>query len=540
MVDFIINKKHSLQQYLSTRPFAQLAFTIGVMVCFFIILDRWILAVTALPQASYFKPLIAIELIKNLFSSPFKIALAILLAGFIIIQFKRFWIPWSQLELSRYIRPFILLLAVILCWWFVTYDYNLYFNQAHYYDRFLLITLVLFIAWRPFFILPFLLLLTSIIWQFFIPLEKAASWCQPSMPLRLLTMFVATQFFYALTGKQKIIDWLFLGVCIIAAHYWVPGIGKVQLNWISYGHIHNIVQATYANGWLAFLDPLQISAIIRHLAELDWLIRIPVQGLQLGAVIVLWRRFSLLALLTCWTIFHVGIFATTGILFWQWIVIEISIVLLIRALWKNESPSFINRHYFCLSVLLISTSMIWVKPTKLAWYDTPISYTYRFEAIGESGRRYTLPPRFFAPYDFLFTLGSLRYLSPATKLPVTWGASVNREIADKLLQAKTKKTILQIETKYGHNFYDPDKCMVFDDFIRQFILNLNKRGSKSTIFGTIQAPRQLWTFSRGTAYDYQEFISRVNIYQVTSWFDGKEYREIENKTTRRIIISEPL
>lgn len=539
---FSAKTQDSVQAYLATRPFAQLALTIGTLVSIFVVLDRWILTLTALPQESYFESFLFIELLNNTFSSPLLILLSSLVIGFSILRIRPLWIPWSQLEHSKYIRPFILLLAALLSWWYTTYDYNLYVNQSHYYDRFLIIALAILIAWRPFFVLPFLLLLTAVIWQFAVPLDNSYSFAQPSMPLRILVMFVAMLFFYALTGKQKVNDWLFLSLCIIAAHYWAPGLAKMVLNWGTYGHVYHLLPTTYANGWLAFLDPSQLSSFALTLAKFDGFIRISTLVLQLCALALLWSRFSLSALLTFWTIFHIGIFATSGILFWQWIMIEIFILILIQSLWKNNSLPFISRDYFLLSVFLIGSSIHWVNPVRLAWYDTPVSYTFRCEAIGKSGEKYVLPPRFFAPYDYPFTLGKFIYLTPSPRLDLIWGSTGNREIADQLLQVKSEEEIHHLEKELGQRYYDQSKSEVFDHFIRQFVLNANKRESKSTLFNAIQAPRQLWTFPKGTntEYDFQEPISIVNIYQVTSWFDGKNYLEIENKVIRHIPIGDPL
>ena len=562
------HRRNSLQDYLSNRPFAQLALTTGVLVCTFVLIDRWILAVTALPQASYFKPLLVIELLKNLFSSPSKAVLSTLVLGLIIFRIKLFWISWSQLDVQKgqAIRLFIIFLAVLLSWWFVTYDYNLYVNQSHYYDRFILITLTLLIAWRPIFILPFLLLLTSMIWQFSVPLENSYSFAQPSMPLRILTLFVAMMFcasFAALPAGKALVksevklginsgvnEWLFLSLCIIAAHYWGPAIGKIVLVWFTYGHVFYLLPATYANGWLAFLTPEQISSFALTLASLDGFIVFSTLVLQLGSLFLLWRRSTLFALLACWTFFHIGIFATSGIFFWQWILIELAIVILIRILiknhWNNDNQSipFINRNHFILSIFLIGTSIFWVNPVRLAWYDTPISYTFRFEATGESGQRYTLPPRFFTPYDYVFTLGKFEYLTLDQRLGIIWGSTGNRETADQLLLAKTKADIFHLEQAIGQSYHNEDKSKQFDNFISQFISNANERGSKATIFNVIQAPRQLWTFAKqpdgkmngATVYDFQEPIYGVKVYQVTSWFDGKAYHEIENKKVRQITI----
>ncbi len=541
MTGFSAYVKNPIKHSWLTAPCSKLIFRVGIQICIFIVLDRWIRAVGSLPEDSYFSPFLAGELLKNLFSTPLYAILSGIVISIFIGRLQFLWISWPKMKSEISARPFIVLLATLLCWWYVTYDYNLYFNQAHYLDRLLLIVLVFCIAWRPIFVLPFLLLVTALISQFLHPDPVSYSWAQPSMPLRLLTLFVTLHIFYAYhreRKKQKSSDWLLLSLCIIAAHYWGPAVGKMQLIWISYGHVHNIFQAAYANGWLVFLDTSQLSFLIRVLAEFDWFVRIATLTIQLAAVFLLWRRSFLIGLMTFWSLFHLGIFFVSGILFWQWIAIEIFAVWLLQTIWKDGASILFNRSHFVLSIFLIGTSMFWVRPVILAWYDTPISYTFRFEAIGKSGQRYTLPPRFFAPYDYPFTLGNFAYLLKSARLDVAWGGSQNREVADMLLQARTKEQIFEIEKQLNNNKFDQRKTENLEKFIRQFVINGNERGSKSTFFRPVQAPRQLWTFSRGSTYTFQEAIFKVNVYQATSWFDGNKYNEIDVKAVREISIYE--
>ena len=552
MKDFPYVNRKSLSQHQLASPNIEFALTSVVLVILFMILDHWLFMVATLPQSNYYKPVLIIELAQHLFDAPDRFLFSSIILGLILFRLRFFLVRWDELETGRGIRLFVFSLAAILCWSLSSYDYNLFFNQVHYYDRFSLVLLTLLVLWRPFFILPFLLLVITLTGQFSYPLEKSYSLAQPSMPLRILTMFVSMLFLYAMIGKKNISNWLFLMLCIIAAHYWVPGIGKVLLNWVTYGHIYNLLPATYANGWLAFLSPAQIASMTQSLASVDWFIRIFTLGVQLLSVFLLWRRSTLFALLTAWTLLHIGIFITSGILFWQWILVEIFTLVLLHSLGSKTtsgndqaaietqaSLSFIkNRYSFALSVCLIATSILWLRPVRLAWYDTPVSYTYRFEAEGVSHQAYTLPPGFFTPYSYAFTLGRFGYSVPDIRLSITWGATSNRQIAEQLLLATSKEAIFAIEQKWGHNKFDQQKSEVFDNFIQQFITHANQRGTKLTLFDAVQAPPQLWTFPRGYTYTFQEPIRTVNVYQVMSWFDGRHYQEIDNQLIRQINITE--
>jgi hypothetical protein len=198
---------------------------------------------------------------------------------------------------------------------------------------------------------------------------------------------------------------LLLVFVLIATGYWTCGLGKLRMNWISFGHLNHLLHATYANGWLGFLSAEQISGISGWAAKFDWPMRVMVLGFEVGALAFLWRRWTMVALLTGWTLFHLGVVLMSGIFFWKWMVLEIVILFfLVRN--RREAPfSFFRPSIFLMAVMLIGAGKVIFRPVNLSWFDSPVSYTFRLEVEGEDGEQYSLPPQFFAPYDYQFTLG---------------------------------------------------------------------------------------------------------------------------------------
>jgi hypothetical protein len=87
----------------------------------------------------------------------------------LILFFGRHELTWNQFEHGRALRIFIMLAALPFVWTYVTYDYNLYFDQAHHLDRALLLILYGLIWYHPAFVYPFLLIAIAILGQFFHP-----------------------------------------------------------------------------------------------------------------------------------------------------------------------------------------------------------------------------------------------------------------------------------------------------------------------------------------------------------------------------------
>jgi hypothetical protein len=286
------------------RRFINLGIRVGVLISLYMLLEGWLSDFGRLPESSYHQPFIFVELGKQLGR---KVLRLIAPAVLIIACYKSLWKDWSAFDDVKFVRPFIILIALMLAWDFTAYNYNLYFNSGHYLDRMLLLVLVVLTYWRPVFVFPFLLLAISVIWQFYYPLEEFDPVVEHFLLTRLLTLFFAAFLLQGLTGRRSATDFIFVALTFIATSYWRPGLGKIQMNWITHGHIYHLIFGSYAHGWLGFLEPTTVVSLAQQVSRFDWHMRIFTLLIEFGAIFFLWRRASLLAFLGGWTLFHWGI-----------------------------------------------------------------------------------------------------------------------------------------------------------------------------------------------------------------------------------------
>ena len=510
-----------------SSSFLALLIRTGTILLLYVLIDRSLMHIARLPQLSYERPFIFLESLRVQLQGAR--LLFLLPLGYLFFRYwKGLWEGWSSIDLGRTRRPIVVLAAAMLAWYYSTYDYNFYFDQGHYWDRVLLVVLVFLAWWRPLFVFPFLVVLLPLIGQFHYPLG-GYSWVVPLLPIRILMLFGASWLLRALTGYWKTTDFGVLACCLLASHFWPSGLGKLRIGWIVQDHIYYLLPSTYANGWLGFMEPMQLSALTRTLSWLNW----PMKGFTLlvecGWLFCLWRRSFFLALLTGSILLHLGIFFLSGIAFWMWIVLEAGLLVLFLKRGGHQAFLLFSRPYFVLSFALILGSAFWFRPTALVWYETRATYTYRFEAIGTSGERYALPPEFFEPYDHRFALSSFRFLSREPRLGITWGATSGRGIADALVQARSPEGILKVETEFGTDASQAKRPRARDGFLSRFVASRNRRGSQQGFFDPLAAPRLIWTFPRENAYEGQEPIVGVTVYEVTSMYDDRHYSEIRNQ-----------
>ncbi len=174
------------------KSLSWLAVRVGAMLMLYMLLDRILRSIGHLPESSYRLPVIVFELFERLFDGSWLsdittgfhqgrrlilfVMIALTFCAALVIRYPSCWrnyrrlgCPWSSLVDGMALRWLIVVVVLLATWLGSTYDYNLFFNQAHYGDRFSLILLGILIAWRPVFVFSFLLLLLGIFYQFSYP-----------------------------------------------------------------------------------------------------------------------------------------------------------------------------------------------------------------------------------------------------------------------------------------------------------------------------------------------------------------------------------
>ncbi|MGI9294356.1 MAG: hypothetical protein ACR2PS_10270, partial [Pseudomonadales bacterium] len=511
-------------------------FNCGLLVALFTVLN-WLVVgrLASMPETSYYQESIALALLQFLGQDRLLWLPLTTAALILVLRYRYFFADWNDAGFPQSARLFIFLVTFLLAWSFATYDYNLFFDRGHMADRALLLLAVPCIYWRPVFLIPFVCLLAPVIGQFNIPIG-GYSWAQQFMLIRLLVLVVAALTLGCCIRRCWFTDFLLVALCLIATHYWIPGLGKFKLGWHQDDQIHLLLPTTFANGWLPFLDAAQLAELTNFAATLNPVLRLITLVLEWGALFFLWCRLGAQVFLGCWVLFHLGVFSMSGIFFWKWIIIDIACIVWLSYLPKTQLADLFNAPRFCISVVLITGAAYWSKPTNLAWLDMPITYTYRFSAVTEDGKAYALPPKFFAPYDYQFTLGNFAYLSQHATLRIVWGATSNTKIYKLVREANTAEQVLAIEARQGAVRYDAARAEVFDRFLRQFAQAYNRRGSKDTIFSSIQAPRQLWTFPNTATLPEHAIITSIGIHQIVTYFDNRSYSEIATRLVREVSI----
>lgn len=500
-------------------------------------ITRCVLRIIRLPEDSYTQGWLLPELIIRFpWRSPAALLVIPILAA-LIWHRTRLRLHWGELEHGRPARWLIGSAAFMLTWQGALYPYNYYLDHWHGADRLLLLVLCGLVCWRPFFVFPFLLVGLSPIFQLQYPL-LGFSWSPVALPLQVLALFGAFLLLGRLAGSQPGSRFLLGVVCLIAAHYWASGYLKLRMGWLFYDQVHFLLPNTYASGWLGFLEADTISRLARGAAYLNPLIKVFTLTVECLCLFVLVRgRRSIGAFLLAWIVFHLGIYAFTGICLWQWVVIEAVLFFWLRrepTLWEGPTP----RSVAIAAALMIGGAPFWMNLPTLTWSDARATYTYDFIAVGEDGQAKRLTPHFFAPNYYEFSLGRFsRLVRERPLLPIVWGAT-DKPTALALNDTPAPDAILDLEQEEGREWFNVRYEERFIRFIRQFVGHYNQRQGNRDWLRWLSYPPVTQHWPR----DDRRLslpIRTVRIRQRLTFFDGREYRTLRDLPVLDLEIPSP-
>lgn len=512
------------------------SFTLRILlaVCAYYLFNYCLPSFGSVGSTSYFHSTFLLDLVKHSMTGMRVIILAAAVA-FLFIYRKRALAPWSALSTYPSIRIAGVACCAILAWTYSSYDYNMYFNQGHIIERLALLVFIPLIWWRPIFILPFSVLVYAVVGQF--QIVPGFSWTIPYLPLHMISAFCALGLLYVLSGKITDREIIFILLCILGAHYWSSGTGKLSIFWLFGDPIHHMLPATYANGWLGQWPVDQLEHVTNVFSQFNPIIRNLVVILELGTIALIFHRRISILLGFGLVAMHLGIFFASGIFFWPWMLVNL---LLIFALSWNKNMgskfSFTWQQKGLFMVLIISSSY-WSSATKLAWHDVPLSYTYVFECEDTNDKKYRLPVSFFEPFGYQFTLGTFGSINPHSRLPITWGASDMETAFWFRKMQPNPEEIFAYEKEKGVSRINEEAVAHLTQVLQQIVSTWNQNGNIKSPLEILSPPRYLWTHPRKLE-QLPGKIKMIRVLEKTTLYHEKQYQEIRNIELLSVPVSE--
>lgn len=483
-----------------------------------------------LPEEAYFEPVILVRILDQ---PVYPLLLFFCLTVVLLPGYRR--LAWQNFEQGRVIKFFIFFLTAIIAWAFSTYDYNLYFDQSHYFDRLLLIALSLLTLQNPVFVPFFLLEAIMIGFQFEYPLRNF-SWTDKAIIFKILILFHLCLYVHLLFKKYVPALFFFLALCQFGSNYFISAVGKLELDWLRFDELPGLAVNSYVNGWLAFLPETFLLPIVQAITPFNLLLLVITLVIELAALFILFHCKLTGLILSSFILLHTVIFLTSGILFWKWILVALGFILVLRIMPLETLAFLFSKPSFFASLAVIGLSPFFFNPVKLAWLDTNLNNSYDLEVVGLSGRVYPVSRVFMSPYDLSFAQNRFYFLSDENLLVRTYGAVVDREVAAALKTIQPGLNLQDLEQTKGKNYHSTESSQRFEDFLKTYFYHLNQRGSKTVFLHYLGAPHHIWSFADANAYQLQEPVRQIRIKFIKTFYDGQKIHRLRDEVIKVIDI----
>lgn len=424
---------------------------------------------------------------------------------------------WSAIEHGTVLRRFVSPIVVISTWVGATYEFNYFLDQWHAADRLLLVALAVGAWFRPIVLLAFVLQFRVIADQFAVPLGALASQNISELLMIVLLVVVAMYVVAAFTGASDTSAVILVLGTVVAAHFFVPGFSKLRLgvDWFTMNEIGNFAWNSHVAGWMGGGD----GGWARSLASVSHTLRLPIVlgtvFIEVGAIIAVVHRRLMRWWLPAWVALHLAIFAMSGFLLLEWIVVEVALLVVVTrrelAEWlgRNDTPA-----RAILAVGLVVVGPIIYHPPSLAWFDSPVSYAYEVEAVGVSGAEYHVSLAALAPYQQDFGFGFVHYREEA-EVVMGYGAVGSLWLFEVLEATSSFARLDELEATY-----DPNPAFVRQqsaELMLRWFDHANARGDPSWF--PLGAPAKYWVSRPDEVYDFGEQLQSVDVVLVRSIID---------------------
>jgi len=272
--------------------------------------------------------------------------------------------------------------------------------------------------------------------------------------------------------------------------------------WLFENEPINLFRNVHSRGWLSQSSQSTVNNLSLFIYQYGKIFQTALFLLEFLAFFLLRSRKWTITLLIFLCVLHLGIFIFGSMLFWKWMCIDL---LLIWILYRNKSleEELYSKKLFISSLILIAFSFVWLRPAKIAWYDTPANQYFSYEVIDTEGKIFELDKNQMNPYHQWFQYDQFLFLVNEPCLPISgFGYTTNYKIANAIKTCDIE-IFTQLEKTFGKNYYNEIKKEKFDYFIKTYFTNRNHFLGKTFIPIMAKAPYHLYSAVYNTAYNNQ-------------------------------------
>jgi hypothetical protein len=461
-----------------------------------------------------------------------------------IFYFTRRRLRWEDWEHGRSMRAAMMVVIGMMTWAAATLPYNIYFDQAYFFDRLLIVTFAV-ATWTTPLAAPITARLAILMLkQANIPIgQDTFDHRAISDILVVFSTFVWLSYRKSFHPKH----FLLLALAVFGSYYYASGIAKwdfgPKYSWILENHLSNLTASAYVHGWLGFIPERWMMPALGVLRRLDVPLAVFTIIIEYGALAAFFMRPALTRvwLILC-CLLHLGIFATSGIFFWKWAVTNLALFFWLRRNGGAEVLRAMCRNAlnlaFGIAVVYCSLDRIWFSPQiGVSWYDTRFMENYELFVVDTKGSKYMLHPEAFAPGEVHWEQGSFCYATIGERsLTSIYGTVYSYDLYKQIERIKTPQEALVL-FRHAPLCDNPQWRKTFDDFVQRFFGNLNRRGGfQLRWLRWIGRPTHIWVQPQGSFYKGEAPVVRLEVWRTLVLHHEGALHRLERRLVRSVDI----
>jgi hypothetical protein len=309
--------------------------------------------------------------------------------------------------------------------------------------------------------------------------------------------------------------------------------------------MHHLAAGAYSWGWARFLPWKTWLQAVKLLSRCERPLQAAAFLLELLSPLALWHPRAAIGFCLGFALFHLGVFAVAGLLFWDWVLADLLLAAFVAGIASDPGMSAAFGPVPVLAGLAFMAAFplrhkLW-KPMPLGWYDTPFTQRIHWRVRGRSGRLYGLYNDFMCPHERLYGKVNGCFLAPVPVVTYHLGEVWKPELRAALVAAGPDPARLDaVKDRFGIRPVCADRAARHLAYLKRFFHELNRGARKYALprpLRWLKAPGdQIFYWGDLPPYRRQEPVSEVTLHYREEYFDGAELRRIRDEEVARIAI----
>lgn len=363
-----------------------------------------------------------------------------------------------------------------------------------------------------------------------------------SLPLRILQLTFVCAVLGSLGLVSNIAAFLVALFMMIGSHYVPTAIAKSLLgphwySWMLDNRLFHVAASSYRWGWARFIPERYWRWVLFTFRRFNRPMQIAAWVAEAASPLMLLHPNVAIGLCGMLAIFHLAVFASTGILFWEWTVSNLLVVGLVTTTSHEVLDLSFGVLPWVLSILLMIAlplrGKLW-DPNPLGWWDTPLTQRVSWRVVGESGKIYGLHNDFMCPHERNY--GRVQGCFMIDEIVFTYhlGEVWRVDLRDDIRSLREHpERLSDIRAKYGISVAEPQQSSQHERYLKRFFQQLN-RGARKFILPRglrwLKAPGgQFFYWGDRPAFRGQEKVVEVQFWYTEEFWDGEVHHKFQEK-----------